>query len=61
MSVLDAAIPGAIGLILLVWPEAMFLGSSFNADAKKIRMLRGLGALLLGVAVIYAAIVRFSR
>ncbi len=61
MSVLDAAIPGAIGLILLVWPEALFLGSSLNADPRKIRVLRGVGALLLSVAVTYAALVRFGR
>jgi len=56
MTYIDLVIPGAAGLLLLVWPQAMFMGSRVNPDAKKIRLLRGLGAVLLLVAVIYLVI-----
>jgi hypothetical protein len=50
MSLVDVAIPGIIGLVLLVWPQPMFLGARVSPDAKKVRLLRWLGALLLLVA-----------
>jgi hypothetical protein len=53
MSFIDAAIPGIMGLVLLIWPQAMFVGARVNPDAKKIRLLRGAGALLLFVAAVY--------
>ena len=56
MSFIDVVIPGVIGLVLLVWPESMFLGARVSPDAKKIRLLRSLGVLLLLVAVCYLAI-----
>ena len=56
MSFIDAAIPGIMGFVLLIWPQAMFVGARVNPDAKKIRLLRGAGALLLLVAVVYLVI-----
>ncbi len=56
MSFIDVAIPGIIGLLLLVWPQSMFLGARVSPDAKKIRLLRGIGILLLLVAVGYLVI-----
>jgi hypothetical protein len=50
MSLVDVAIPGIIGLVLLVWPQSMFLGARVSPDEKKLRLLRGVGALLLVVA-----------
>jgi hypothetical protein len=56
MSFIDVAIPGLIGLVLLIWPQSMFAGSRVSPDAKKIRLLRGAGALLLLVAAVYLII-----
>jgi hypothetical protein len=56
MSFIDVAIPGIIGLVLLIWPQSMFVGVQVSPDAKKIRLLRGAGALLLLVAAVYLAI-----
>ncbi len=56
MSFIDVAIPGIIGLVLLIWPQAMFAGARVSPDAKKIRLLRGAGGLLIGVAALYLVI-----
>jgi hypothetical protein len=56
MSYIDLVIPGLAGLLLLVWPQSMFMGSRVKPDPKKIRLLRGLGIVLLLVAVIYLVI-----
>ncbi len=56
MSFIDAAIPGIIGLVLLIWPQSMFVGAQVNPDARKIRLLRGAGALLLFVAAVYLVV-----
>jgi phosphate starvation-inducible membrane PsiE len=61
MSLIDVAIPGVIGLVLLLWPQAMFLGSRVGPTEKKIRMLRYSGALLLLVAAVYLVIKFVSR
>ena len=53
MSYIDVVLPGFIGLVLLLWPESMFLGSRVTPDAKKIRLLRNLGIGLLLVAALY--------
>ena len=55
MSFIDVAIPGVIGLVLVIWPKSVFIGAKVRPDAKKIRLLRGAGALLLFVAAIYLA------
>jgi hypothetical protein len=56
MSFIDVAIPAIIGLVALVWPQAMFYGSRATPDDKKIRVIRGVGVVLLVVAVIYLGI-----
>lgn len=55
MSFTDVAIPGIVGIVLLVWPQAMFAGSKVTADARKLRTLRISGGLLLVAAAIYLA------
>lgn len=55
MSFIDVAIPGIMGLVLLIWPQSMFVGAQVRPDVKKIRLLRGAGALLLLVAAVYLA------
>jgi hypothetical protein len=56
MSFIDVAIPAVIGLVALVWPNAMFAGSSATPDAKKIRLIRGVGVALLVAAAIYLVV-----
>jgi len=56
MTYIDLVIPGVAGLLLLVWPHSMFMGSRVKPDPKKILMLRSLGIVLLLVAVIYLVI-----
>lgn len=56
MSFVDVAIPGVIGLVLLMWPQAMFAGSKLTPDAGKIRTMRIAGSLLLVASAIYLAI-----
>ena len=53
MSFVDVAIPGIIGLLLLVWPQSVFYGSRVTPDETKIRRLRGIGVVLLLVAAGY--------
>jgi hypothetical protein len=56
MSFIDVAIPGIIGLVLLIWPQAMFLGARVSPDPKKIRLLRNMGVVLLLVTALYLVI-----
>ncbi len=56
MSMIDVAIPGILGLVLLLRPQAMFFGADASPDAKKLRLLRGLGVVLLLVAAVYLLI-----
>jgi hypothetical protein len=56
MSYIDVVIPAIIGLVALVWPKVMFAGSSVTADAKKIRLIRAVGVILLAAATIYLAV-----
>ena len=56
MSVIDIAIPAAFGLLLLAWPQCVFLGSKVTPDATKIRLMRGFGILLLLVAGLFQGI-----
>jgi len=56
MAYIDLVIPGVAGLLLLVWPQAMFMGSRVKPDPKKIGLLRGLGLVLLLVTAIYLVI-----
>lgn len=59
MSFLDVAIPGVIGFVALLWPQAMFIGSRVPATDKKIRIIRYAGAFLLLVAA-FDLVAKFS-
>jgi uncharacterized iron-regulated membrane protein len=56
MPFVDVAIPGLIGLVLLLWPQSAFLGARVTPDAKKLRLVRTVGAVLLVVAIVYLVI-----
>jgi hypothetical protein len=56
MSFIDVAIPAIIGLIALVRPQIMFSGSRATPNEKKIRLIRGIGVILLAAAAIYLGI-----
>ena len=56
MSYIDVAIPAIIGFVALVRPQIAFYGSRVTPDEKKIRLIRGIGAVLLVVAIIYLGI-----
>ena len=56
MSFIDVAIPAIIGFIALVRPQIVFYGSRATPDEKKIRLIRGIGVVLLVVAIIYLGI-----
>lgn len=56
MSFIDVAIPAVIGLVALVWPQAVFYGSRASPDDKKLRLIRGVGLALLVVAAIYLVV-----
>ncbi len=56
MSFVDVAIPGIIGLVLLLWPQSAFLGARVPPDAKKLRLVRTIGVVLLLVALVYLVI-----
>ena len=53
MGFIDVVIPGAIGLVAALWPQAMFWGSRSAPDPKKIRLIRIGGLVLLAVAAAY--------
>lgn len=56
MSYIDVAIPAIVGLVALAWPTALFYGSRATPDAKKIRLIRSAGVVLLAGAAVYLAI-----
>lgn len=56
MSFVDVAIPAIIGLVVLVRPQIMFYGSRASSNEKKIRLMRGVGMILLAAALIYLGI-----
>lgn len=56
MAFIDVAVPAIAGFVLLVWPNVVFYGSRATVDEKKIRFMRGIGAVLLVVAIIYLGI-----
>ena len=61
MSLIDVAIPGIIGLVLLLWPQAIFTGSRAAPTEQKLRFLRRAGILLLMVAALYLVIKLVGR
>jgi len=56
MSVIDIAIPAAFGLLLLAWPQCVFLGSKVTPNAKKIRLMRTFGLVLLVIAGLFQGV-----
>ena len=56
MSFVDVAIPTIIGLVALVRPQIMVSGNRATPDEKKIRIIRGVGLILLAAALIYLCI-----
>jgi len=50
MSWIDIAIPGVVGLILMLWPQSMFVGAKVEPDKKRIRLLKKCGVGLLVIA-----------
>ena len=56
MSLIDIAIPALFGLLLIAWPRFVFLGSKATPDAKKIRLMRVFGLVLLGIAALFQGI-----
>lgn len=56
MSLTDIAIPAGFGLLLLDWPQCVFLGSKVTPDARKIRRMRAFGLVLLLIASLFQGI-----
>jgi hypothetical protein len=56
MSYIDVAIPAVIGILALAWPQVLLAGSQATPDARKVRLIRGAGALLLLAAAIYLVV-----
>lgn len=52
MLLINVGIPGIIGLVLLLWPQSMFIGSRVIPDPKEIWLLRSMGVVLMFVAVV---------
>jgi len=53
MSWIDIAIPGVVGLILMIWPQSMFIGAKVEPDEKRIRLLKKCGVGLLCIAGVF--------
>ena len=53
MSYIDVAIPALFGIVAVAWPGVLFAGSRAIPDPKKLRLIRGAGALLLAAAAMY--------
>lgn len=56
MTFNEVAIPGIIGLMLLLWPESMFIWSRVKLGTKEIWLLRLMGSVLVLIAAIHLAI-----
>ena len=61
MSWIDVAIPGIIGLVVFLCPQAIFLGSRVVPTEQKLRFLRRSGVLLLLVAALFLVIKLVGR
>lgn len=62
MDRIDILIPAALGLLLVLRPQAMFKPSdSAEQDAAKVKRFRTIGGVLLGVALLYTVIRLLSR
>ncbi len=56
MSWIDIAIPGLVGLVLIIWPQSMFFGARVSPNEKRIRLLKQCGVGLLLVAALFLLI-----
>lgn len=56
MSFIDVAIPAIIGIVVLLWPKVLFVGSRATATEQKLRWIRYAGIALLSVAAVYLVI-----
>lgn len=56
MDFIDAAIPLAIGLFLLIRPRAFFKPTGVAEDEAKSAKLRKIGVVLVGVGIAYAVV-----
>ena len=62
MGWVDVAIPGVIGVLLVVGPQWFFKPSGEpERDARRARALRTIGFVLLAVAGIYSLVKAMSR
>ena len=52
MLLINVGIPGIIGLVLLLWPQSIFIGSRAIPDPKEVWLLRCMGVVLVFVAVV---------
>lgn len=61
LSLIDALIPGLLGLVLVIWPRFVFLGSKVTPDAAKTTLIRRLGGLLLGIGLVFLLVALIDR
>ena len=52
MLFINVGVPGIIGLVLLLWPQSIFIGSKAIPGSKEIWLLRSMGVVLVFVAVV---------
>jgi len=56
MSLIDALIPGILGLVLLLWPQSVFVGSKATPTPAKLTLMRRVGGLLVAVGAVFLVI-----
>jgi hypothetical protein len=61
MSFIDVAIPAIIGIVVLLWPKVLFVGSRAAPTEQKLRWIRYAGIALLFVAALYLVIKLVAR
>jgi hypothetical protein len=61
MSFIDVAIPAILGIVVLLWPEVLFVGSRAAPTEQKLRWIRYAGIALLSVAALYLVIKIVAR
>lgn len=60
MSLFEAMIPGIVGVLLVLRPDSMFVGSRAQPTEAKIALLRKLGWVLLAISVLFMVLAVFS-
>jgi len=61
MSFIDVAIPAILGIVVLLWPKVLFVGSRAAPTEQKLRWIRYAGIALLSVAALYLVIKIVAR